>query len=158
MLPVRLRQSQRMCRFQSHRFWSGQVPVAFEHCAPAIMISAHRTISTLRTKADHEIEVGITKEIIAAHDAFALLSHSDVLAGQTTPVISNEEGFVAKADTKVKKVHVQPERPIGLRIHHFPADQLRVSRFSIGGQIHMLVLAGINFEAAIIGEGRIQQP
>ncbi len=54
-------------------------------------------------------------------------------------------------------VHVEPEAAVGLHVDQARADQLLVDRPAIGGQPHQLVLAAVDLEAAVVGEGRVEQ-
>ena len=54
--------------------------------------------------------------------------------------------------------HVEPERTVRLEIDQVVEDRLRISGFAIGREPHHLVLAGVDLEAGVIGERRIEQP
>jgi hypothetical protein len=53
--------------------------------------------------------------------------------------------------------HVEPERSVGLEVDQVVADQARKPRLPIGRKAHQLVLAGIDPEAGVIRERRIEQ-
>ena len=58
----------------------------------------------------------------------------------------------------VEIVHVQPERAVGLEIDEMVVDGLDVLWVSIRREPHDLVLAGIDLEAGVVGEGRVKEP
>ena len=53
---------------------------------------------------------------------------------------------------------VQPERPVLRDVDEALANEVGVAGLPVGREAHQLVLAGIHLEAAVVGEGRIQQP
>ena len=53
---------------------------------------------------------------------------------------------------------VQPERAVGLEVDQVVEDQLGVLRLAVGREPHHLVFAGVDLEAGVVGEGRIEQP
>ena len=57
----------------------------------------------------------------------------------------------------VEVVHVEPERAVLLEIHQLRKDEIPVLRLAVGGKPHDLVLAGVDLEARVVGEGRVQQ-
>ena len=57
----------------------------------------------------------------------------------------------------IEIVEVEPERAVGFEIDEMVENFLRVFRLAIGREPHDLVLAGIDLEAGVIGEGRIEQ-
>ena len=52
--------------------------------------------------------------------------------------------------------HVHAERPVVLQVDQLFEDQVDVLRLAVGGQAHQLVLARIDLESAVIGEGRVE--
>ena len=58
----------------------------------------------------------------------------------------------------VEIVHVQPEAAVGLQIDQMLADRLGVDGRAVGGQAHELVLAAVDLEPAVVGEGRVEEP
>ncbi len=52
---------------------------------------------------------------------------------------------------------VESKRPVGLEVHQVLADRLRVHRLAVGGESHELVLAGVDLEAAVVGERGVEQ-
>ena len=59
-----------------------------------------------------------------------------------------------QAGAIVEIVEVEPERAVGLQVDQIVVDQLGVFRLAVGREAHHLVLAGIDLEAGVIGEGR----
>ena len=54
--------------------------------------------------------------------------------------------------------HVEPERAVRLEIDQIVENELCVFRLAIGREPHHLVFAGVDLEAGVIGERRIEQP
>ena len=53
---------------------------------------------------------------------------------------------------------VQPKGAVFLEVHHFVENQVGVPGLAVGRKAHDLVLARIDFEPRVIGEGRIEEP
>ena len=49
------------------------------------------------------------------------------------------------------------KEPSSFRSISLLEDQVGVPRLAVGGQAHQLVLAGVDLEAAEVGEGRVEQ-
>ena len=62
-----------------------------------------------------------------------------------------------QAGAVIEVRHVEPERAVGLEVDQVVEDELRVFRLAIGREPHHLVLAGVDLEAGVIGERRIEQ-
>jgi hypothetical protein len=58
----------------------------------------------------------------------------------------------------VEVFEIEPERAVGLEINEIVVDELREARRAVGREPHHLVLAGIDLEAGVVGEGRVQEP
>ena len=57
----------------------------------------------------------------------------------------------------VEVVEIEAERAVGLEIDQVVANDLLVFRRAVGRKPHQLVLAGIDLEAGIVGEGGVEQ-
>ena len=57
----------------------------------------------------------------------------------------------------VEVLHVEPERAVRLQIHQMVVDVFGVLRLAVRSQTHDLVLAGVDLEARVVGERRVQQ-
>ena len=53
--------------------------------------------------------------------------------------------------------HVHAERAVVLQVDQVLEDQVGVLRLAVGGQAHELVFAGVDLEAGVVGEGRVEQ-
>src|SRR5207248_5222092 len=62
-----------------------------------------------------------------------------------------------EADAVIEILHVELERAVFLEVNQLLEDDILVNRFTVRGQAHQLVLAGIYAEAGIIGEGGVKQ-
>ena len=58
----------------------------------------------------------------------------------------------------VEVVHVQPEAAIRLQVDQVLVDGIGVDRCAVRREPHQLVLAAVDLEAAVVGEGRVEQP
>jgi hypothetical protein len=58
----------------------------------------------------------------------------------------------------VEVVEVEPEAAVGLEVDQVVEDGLRVPGLAVGGEAHDLVLARVDLEAGVVGEGRVEQP
>ncbi len=63
-----------------------------------------------------------------------------------------------QASTIVKIGHVQPERAVQLQIYQMVENKLDIFWLPVRSQAHHFILARIDLEAEIIGEGRIEEP
>ena len=62
-----------------------------------------------------------------------------------------------QAHTIIEKIHVQTKRAVVANFNQVLANQIRIFRFTIGGQSHQLVLARIDSKSTVIGERGVQQ-
>src|SRR5512147_2811728 len=65
--------------------------------------------------------------------------------------------MLATPEAKSKYARLEPERTVVFGFDQPPADQIDVLRLTVGCQAHQLVFAGIDLEAAILGEDRVEQ-
>ncbi len=63
-----------------------------------------------------------------------------------------------QAGAIIEIVEIEPETAVILEVDEMIEDRLRIFRLAIGREPHHLVLAGIDLEAGVVGEGRIEQP
>ncbi len=68
------------------------------------------------------------------------------------PVRHGEPGEV------VEVLLVEPERAVLLQVDQLVQDQIHVLRLAVGRQAHDLVLARVDLEAGVVGEGGVEQP
>ena len=57
----------------------------------------------------------------------------------------------------VEVLHVEPEGAVRLQVQQMIEDGVDVLRAPIGRQAHHLVLAGVDLEAEVVGEGRVEE-
>ena len=62
-----------------------------------------------------------------------------------------------QTDAVVEIRDIQPERSVVLEVDQVVEDEVAVDRLAVGRQAHQLVLARVDLEARVIGEGRIEQ-
>ena len=62
-----------------------------------------------------------------------------------------------QAGAIIEIVQVQAERAVRLQVDQMVQDALREFRLAVGREPHHLVLAGVDLEAGVIGEGRVEQ-
>ncbi len=84
----------------------------------------------------------------------------DAILGPARP--ASEQRMEARvghgqAGAKIEVIQVQAKGAVGLYIDEVFADLGRVDAFAIGRQAHQFVFPGVDLEAGIVGEGRIQQ-
>src|SRR5262249_8510571 len=58
----------------------------------------------------------------------------------------------------VEVLEIQPEAAVVLDVDEMLSDEWRVPRLPVGREPHDLVLAGVDLEPRVVGEGRIEQP
>ena len=58
---------------------------------------------------------------------------------------------------EVEVVHVEPDRAVGTDMDELLPDEIGVLRLAVGSEAHELVLATVDLEAAVVGEGRVQE-
>jgi hypothetical protein len=63
-----------------------------------------------------------------------------------------------EAGAIVEVRHVEPERAVGLEVDQVLEDLLLEPRLAVGRKPHHLVLAGVDLEPRVVGEGRVEQP
>src|SRR3546814_16234682 len=69
-----------------------------------------------------------------------------------SPVDHGEAGAI------VEVALVEPEAAVRLQVDQPFQDQVLEARLAIGREAHHLVFAGVDLEAGVVGEGRVQQP
>ena len=84
-------------------------------------------------------------------------------AGQAEQLLPGAVVAHGEAGGIIEIVHVQQEGAVFAQVHQFvqdllfPLPDLRRVGDAVGGQPHELVFAAVDLEAAVIGEGRIEQ-
>ena len=58
---------------------------------------------------------------------------------------------------KAEVGEIQPEGTVGLQVHQLVTDQVGEARPAVGREAHELVFAGVDAEAGVVGEGRVEQ-
>ena len=58
----------------------------------------------------------------------------------------------------VEVVHIEAERAVRLEVYEVVEDGLRVGWLAVGREPHHFVLAGVDGEARLVGEGGVEQP
>jgi hypothetical protein len=58
---------------------------------------------------------------------------------------------------EVEILHVEAEAPVLAQVDEFVEDGPDVARFAVGREAHHLVLAGVDAEARVVSEGRVEE-
>ncbi len=116
-----------------------------------------RPVSRRSVRASRSTTSSVTAWIEAARSISRWVSGVPACAAGRRRAVERVVGH-GQAGAVVEVVHVEPERAVVLEVDQVLADQRRRNRLAVGRQAHQLVLAGVDLEPGVVGEGRIEQP